>query len=75
MRAAHSLKGAARIVEIHPGVTIAHAMEDLFVLHLADDAAIRGLKFGESPPPGLATRTLAEVADDAAGSAAPEGAA
>jgi len=31
MRAAHSLKGAARIVEIHPGVTIAHAMEDLFV--------------------------------------------
>jgi two-component system sensor histidine kinase and response regulator WspE len=31
MRAAHSLKGAARIVEIHPGVTIAHAMEDVFV--------------------------------------------
>jgi two-component system sensor histidine kinase and response regulator WspE len=31
MRAAHSLKGAARIVEIQPGVTIAHAMEDLFV--------------------------------------------
>ena len=31
MRAAHSLKGAARIVEIHPGVTVAHAMEDLFV--------------------------------------------
>src|ERR1044072_1588512 len=31
MRAAHSLKGAARIVEIHPGVTISHAMEDIFV--------------------------------------------
>jgi two-component system sensor histidine kinase and response regulator WspE len=31
MRAAHSLKGAARIVEIHPGVTVAHAMEDVFV--------------------------------------------
>jgi two-component system sensor histidine kinase and response regulator WspE len=31
MRAAHSLKGAARIVEIHPAVTVAHAMEDLFV--------------------------------------------
>lgn len=31
MRAAHSLKGAARIVELQPGVTIAHAMEDLFV--------------------------------------------
>lgn len=32
MRAAHSLKGAARIVEIHAAVTIAHAMEDLLVL-------------------------------------------
>lgn len=31
MRAAHSLKGAARIVEIDAGVTVAHAMEDLFV--------------------------------------------
>jgi two-component system, chemotaxis family, sensor histidine kinase and response regulator WspE len=31
MRAAHSLKGAARIVEIHPGVTVAHAMEDVLV--------------------------------------------
>lgn len=31
MRAAHSLKGAARIVEIQPGVTVAHAMEDVFV--------------------------------------------
>lgn len=31
MRAAHSLKGAARIVEIQAAVTIAHAMEDLFV--------------------------------------------
>lgn len=32
MRAAHSLKGAARIVEIRLAVTITHAMEDLFVL-------------------------------------------
>ena len=31
MRAAHSLKGAARIVEIGAGVTLAHAMEELFV--------------------------------------------
>ena len=30
MRAAHSLKGAARIVGIDPGVQIAHAMEDAF---------------------------------------------
>ena len=31
MRAAHSLKGAARIVEIDAGVALAHAMEDVFV--------------------------------------------
>jgi two-component system, chemotaxis family, sensor histidine kinase and response regulator WspE len=31
MRAAHSLKGAARIVEINAGVSVAHAMEDCFV--------------------------------------------
>lgn len=31
MRAAHSLKGAARIVGVAGAVTLAHAMEDLFV--------------------------------------------
>jgi two-component system sensor histidine kinase and response regulator WspE len=31
MRASHSLKGAARIVELHPAVRVAHAMEDVFV--------------------------------------------
>lgn len=31
MRAAHSLKGAARIVGISPAVDVAHAMEDCFV--------------------------------------------
>jgi two-component system, chemotaxis family, sensor histidine kinase and response regulator WspE len=31
MRAAHSLKGAARIVGLPVGVTVAHAMEDCFV--------------------------------------------
>jgi len=31
MRAAHSLKGAARIVGLHAGVRVAHAMEDCFV--------------------------------------------
>lgn len=31
MRAAHSLKGAARIVELPPAIKIAHAMEDCFV--------------------------------------------
>ena len=31
MRAAHSLKGAARIVGIHAAVQVAHAMEDCFV--------------------------------------------
>jgi two-component system sensor histidine kinase and response regulator WspE len=31
MRAAHSLKGAARIVGLEPAVRVAHAMEDCFV--------------------------------------------
>ena len=31
MRAAHSLKGAARIVDLDPGVRIAHVMEDVLV--------------------------------------------
>jgi two-component system sensor histidine kinase and response regulator WspE len=31
MRAAHSLKGAARIVGHNPGVSVTHAMEDCFV--------------------------------------------
>ncbi len=31
MRAAHSLKGAARIVGVEPAVTVAHALEDCFV--------------------------------------------
>jgi two-component system sensor histidine kinase and response regulator WspE len=31
MRAAHSIKGAARIVNLDPAVSLAHAMEDLFV--------------------------------------------
>lgn len=34
MRAAHSVKGAARIVQIEPAVTLAHAMEDRFSLAL-----------------------------------------
>lgn len=31
MRAAHSLKGAARIIDLEPAVQVAHAMEDVFV--------------------------------------------
>lgn len=31
MRATHSIKGAARIVELDPAVRLAHAMEDVFV--------------------------------------------
>lgn len=31
MRAAHSLKGAARLIELTPAVDLAHAMEDIFV--------------------------------------------
>ncbi|MBJ7263106.1 MAG: Hpt domain-containing protein, partial [Burkholderiaceae bacterium] len=32
MRAAHSLKGAARIVNLTPAVPVAHAMEDCLVM-------------------------------------------
>lgn len=32
MRAAHSLKGAARIIALNAGVNVAHVMEDCFVL-------------------------------------------
>ncbi|KAA2212586.1 hybrid sensor histidine kinase/response regulator [Teichococcus oryzae] len=31
MRAAHSLKGAARLIDLTPAVDLAHAMEDIFV--------------------------------------------
>jgi len=31
MRAAHSIKGAARVVGVEPAVSVAHAMEDCFV--------------------------------------------
>jgi two-component system sensor histidine kinase and response regulator WspE len=51
MRAAHSLKGAARMVDIDAGVRIAHAMEDVFVAAQAgelyiDSAAIDALLAG-----------------------------
>src|SRR5215831_18143062 len=36
MRAAHSLKGAARIVDLDAGVALAHAMEDVLVAAQAD---------------------------------------
>jgi two-component system sensor histidine kinase and response regulator WspE len=41
MRAAHSLKGAARIVGINAGVDVAHAMEDCFVAAQRGDITLR----------------------------------
>ncbi len=41
MRAAHSLKGAARIINLEAGVRVAHAMEDAFVAAQAGKAAFR----------------------------------
>ena len=40
MRAAHSLKGAARIVGLDPAVRIAHSLEDAFVAAQAGEFAI-----------------------------------
>ncbi len=41
MRAAHSLKGAARIVNLEPAVRVAHALEDCFVAAQAGKTLIR----------------------------------
>jgi two-component system, chemotaxis family, sensor histidine kinase and response regulator WspE len=41
MRAAHSLKGAARIVNLQVAVRVAHAMEDCFVLAQEGKLALR----------------------------------
>ena len=40
MRAAHSMKGAARIVGLDPLVKLAHALEDIFVAALRGELAI-----------------------------------
>ena len=40
MRAAHSIKGAARIVQIDPAVNMAHALEDRFVAALEKQVQI-----------------------------------
>jgi len=54
MRAAHSVKGAARIVNIEAGVKVAHSMEDIFVAaqkgrivlgKTATDALLAGVDF------------------------------
>lgn len=41
MRAAHSLKGAARIVNLQPAVRVAHALEDCFVAAQHGKIALR----------------------------------
>lgn len=41
MRAAHSLKGAARIVGVNAGVHVSHAMEDTFVAAQRGDILLR----------------------------------
>src|SRR5688572_5853020 len=41
MRAAHSLKGAARIVNLEAAVRVAHAMEDCFVAAQKGNIALR----------------------------------
>ena len=42
MRAAHSLKGAARIIGLDPAVAVAHALEDAFVRVGRDRLPVRG---------------------------------
>ena len=59
MRAAHSLKGAARIVDLHPAVRIAHAMEDCLVA--AQEGRLR-LQAGDIDALLLGTDLLQRVA-------------
>ena len=74
MRAAHSLKGAARIIGLQPGVDIAHAMEECFVgaqhgeftltpAHI--DVLLRGvdllLRVGEANPAATVSREEIDV--------------
>jgi two-component system, chemotaxis family, sensor histidine kinase and response regulator WspE len=47
MRAAHSLKGAARIVGLQAGVDVAHAMEDCFVSAQGGELVIDGRHIDE----------------------------
>jgi two-component system, chemotaxis family, sensor histidine kinase and response regulator WspE len=75
MRAAHSLKGAARIVGLHGAVSVAHAMEDCFVAaqqgrivlrHQQIDRLLRGVdllaRVGTAPEvSGEVSRFLADL--------------
>jgi two-component system, chemotaxis family, sensor histidine kinase and response regulator WspE len=75
MRAAHSLKGAARIVGLHAAVSVAHAMEDCFVAaqqgrivlrHQQIDRLLRGVdllaQVGTAPEvSGEVSRFLADL--------------
>jgi two-component system, chemotaxis family, sensor histidine kinase and response regulator WspE len=47
MRAAHSLKGAARIVGLDVGVRVTHAMEDRFVAAQAGDLTLDGAQIDQ----------------------------
>jgi len=47
MRAAHSLKGAARIVALQTGVDVAHAMEDCFVRAQGGELVLGALHIDE----------------------------
>src|SRR6266850_2645080 len=78
MRAAHSLKGAARIINLQSAVQVSHAMEDCFVaaqrgsLQLGQpqvDVLLRGVdlliklcKAADSPEAGQSTADAAETA-------------
>ena len=42
MRAAHSIKGAARVVNVQPGVEVSHAMEDCFVRAQKGEVTLTG---------------------------------
>ncbi|HOQ47300.1 MAG TPA: Hpt domain-containing protein [Bryobacteraceae bacterium] len=75
MRAAHSIKGAARMTGIDPVVTLAHAMEDAFSAAMKGEAAlhagrVRALTEATSLLLSLAALAPEAIPDEAAARAA-----
>ena len=66
MRAAHSMKGAARMVDVEPAVRVAHAMEDAFVAAQKGELVLEAAHIDELLRATDLLSGIAEHAGDAA---------
>ncbi len=66
MRAAHSMKGAARMVDVEPAVRVAHAMEDAFVAAQKGELVLEATHIDELLKATDLLSGIAEHAGDAA---------